>query len=337
MTVDDAFELMQNNCLDVRGNVSSKKFTKLCRDNIVFVNFVVTTYGDTYAAREYWQLLRSKHSGPVICQRDGCNNSTKWDAGLYNFRESCSKKCAYANPARVEKAMATWVERYGEGYGFANARHIDKACNTMRERYGSSFYVETKEFESKRLVTLNDNFGVDYPMQNSALRQRHQAVMLKNHGVTNGLTGGSPLREQALKSLEDKFGARQIMATEYMRKLKEDRGEWTPKNEMDEYLLYKQVVYRFSERTIRDEGIDTTLRGRAEIPNAHHIDHKLSIKHGFDHAIPPYIMGSRYNLKLIPAKENCSKGPNSTLTGTELCDLYYGVTPKPAPELQQDW
>ena len=54
--------------------------------------------------------------------------------------------------------------------------------------------------------------------------------------------------------------------------------------------------------------------------NAFHLDHKFSIKKGFEEKIPPEIIGSLKNLEMIPGKKNCSKRANCSITKEELLD-----------------
>ena len=50
------------------------------------------------------------------------------------------------------------------------------------------------------------------------------------------------------------------------------------------------------------------LRGRADkCQLAYHLDHKISVKFGFTHRIPPEIIGSIENLQFIPVSDNCNK------------------------------
>jgi hypothetical protein len=56
--------------------------------------------------------------------------------------------------------------------------------------------------------------------------------------------------------------------------------------------------------------------------NDNHVDHIFSRHHGFMFSIPPEIIGSYINLRVISAKENHSKGPRSDYTVEQLQELY---------------
>ena len=52
----------------------------------------------------------------------------------------------------------------------------------------------------------------------------------------------------------------------------------------------------------------------------------LSVYEGFHRNIPPYIIGSIYNLKVIPWRENISKSSSNSISEEELFDRFYKET-----------
>lgn len=56
-----------------------------------------------------------------------------------------------------------------------------------------------------------------------------------------------------------------------------------------------------------------------------HLDHIYSINEGFKNSVPPEIIGHWTNLRLIPKKENSSKGSNCHKTKEQLYADYYRV------------
>lgn len=59
--------------------------------------------------------------------------------------------------------------------------------------------------------------------------------------------------------------------------------------------------------------------------NEWHLDHIFSISEGLNNNIPPEIIGHWTNLRLIPKKENSSKGGNCHKTKEKLYEDYYGA------------
>lgn len=58
-------------------------------------------------------------------------------------------------------------------------------------------------------------------------------------------------------------------------------------------------------------------------PNPYQLDHEFSISQGFLNNIPPYIIGHISNLRMIPSKENNSKGSKCSITKDELFRRFF--------------
>jgi len=93
-------------------------------------------------------------------------------------------------------------------------------------------------------------------------------------------------------------------------------------NNKTNWKLYRQVVdyithinyYKYKHM------IDpNSLRG----PN-YHLDHKFSVKAGFVSDVDPNLIGSWYNLCLLPANENLVKNAKSSITLEELLEMSNG-------------
>jgi hypothetical protein len=59
-------------------------------------------------------------------------------------------------------------------------------------------------------------------------------------------------------------------------------------------------------------------RGMAGESGAHHLDHMVSIKSGFERGIPAEVVGAKENLRFISWEENYSKRAESSMTVGEL-------------------
>ncbi len=90
----------------------------------------------------------------------------------------------------------------------------------------------------------------------------------------------------------------------------------TDPNEKSDFDLYKRAVWRYSNRTYKKYMFETK-RDRQN-----HLDHVLSILDGFNNKIPPNIMGSIHNLRIIPGVDNRKKSYKSEQTPEELIRKY---------------
>ena len=100
-----------------------------------------------------------------------------------------------------------------------------------------------------------------------------------------------------------------------------------PTNEMSEYRRFVTFYTRLSIKNYGHTLENIDLRcNHAENNNAYHIDHMFSVYEGFHRNIPPYIIGSIYNLKVIPWRENISKSSSNSISEEELFDRFYKET-----------
>ena len=82
---------------------------------------------------------------------------------------------------------------------------------------------------------------------------------------------------------------------------------WNPNK--DGFEKYKAEVYRVTRRQPIEllENYDKP-RGRCGEEGAFQLDHKVSIKYGYENNVDPYVIGCLSNLQFIPWEENRSKG-----------------------------
>lgn len=76
-----------------------------------------------------------------------------------------------------------------------------------------------------------------------------------------------------------------------------------------ELRAYTSKVRTKTAKTLREHDLnpENKLIGRCGIPGAHQIDHKISIKTGFEKNIDPNILGSVENLQLLTWEDNRKK------------------------------
>jgi hypothetical protein len=116
-----------------------------------------------------------------------------------------------------------------------------------------------------------------------------------------------------------------LLQLEYIKgkgKRKETRikhGFQLPDELVDDYILYKRMVWFYTRRQNLKSLIDYDKRGRL----TYHLDHKYSIMEGFIRNIPPYIIGNINNLEMLPYDDNIRKHKGCSITEYQLFDLVY--------------
>lgn len=95
---------------------------------------------------------------------------------------------------------------------------------------------------------------------------------------------------------------------------------WLPDIIKPDYVIYQRKVRLETEKTydLYQNEIDPDNKRSRE----YHLDHSVSIRSGFSAGISIIIMSSKYNLKIVPASENCSKNNKNSITVDELYERY---------------
>lgn len=96
-------------------------------------------------------------------------------------------------------------------------------------------------------------------------------------------------------------------------------GRYNPR--LREFKRYAYAVRQFTTLNFKSEvqnlpNFEKT--GRAGIEGAYQLDHKVSIKYGFENNISPEIIGHIENLEMIPWELNRSKDINNSISLTDL-------------------
>ena len=94
------------------------------------------------------------------------------------------------------------------------------------------------------------------------------------------------------------------------------RGQITDPTLKSEYELYRQEVWRYSNRAYK------LYMNEQKRDRNNHLDHVLSIVDGFNNNVPPEIMGSIHNLRIIDGKSNRHKSYRSEITVSELLEKF---------------
>ena len=91
-------------------------------------------------------------------------------------------------------------------------------------------------------------------------------------------------------------------------------GRWNPnKSERNKYYY---SVRSFTNKTFKEE-VDNLpnrhLSGICGVKGAYQLDHRVSIKYGFENGVPPEIIGHICNLEMIPWEKNRSKDSKNSI------------------------
>ena len=113
------------------------------------------------------------------------------------------------------------------------------------------------------------------------------------------------------------------VSEESKRKTRETRiskGQIYPPDSLtyEEFKKYRRKVHYWSEKN--DLSILEHYEKRSK--TGYSLDHKYSVKAGFENNVPPKVIGHIDNLHFIPVKENSSKGIKCLISKEMLYELF---------------
>ena len=101
-----------------------------------------------------------------------------------------------------------------------------------------------------------------------------------------------------------------------------DNAAWVKPENRTDWQSYRLNVRRNTRKLDTSSLENYSKRGSTGKVGAYHLDHKFSIRSGFDDNIPPEIISSIVNLEYIPYSKNCSKQNGCSITKEELYEAY---------------
>lgn len=194
-----------------------------------------------------------------------------------------------------EKAKQTLLKNHG----VTSTRKLQKTKDTIKktnlEKYGETCYFKTDEFKEKLKEHNIEKYGVENYFNSEDYKIKSKEVSLK------------------------KYNSEYYLSSELRKQREIERGHWISDEDRTEYELYRLNVWRITNKQDLESLKDIDKRGRIDLnPDAYHIDHKFSIREGFEENIPPEIIGSLKNLEMIPGRKNCAKNSKCSITKEEL-------------------
>ena len=194
-----------------------------------------------------------------------------------------------------EKAKQTLLKNHG----VTSTRKLQKTKDTIKktnlEKYGETSYSKTDEFKEKLKNHNIEKYGVENYFNSEDYKIKSKEASLK------------------------KYNSEYYLSSELRKQREIESGHWISDEDRTEYELYRLNVWRITNKQDLESLEDFDKRGRIDLDSdAYHIDHKFSIREGFEENIPPEIIGSLKNLEMIPGRKNCSKNSKCSITKEEL-------------------
>lgn len=270
------------------------------------------------------------------------NNKTddEWLDIVDKRKETSLEKYGVESPMQCkevqDKAKATNLEKYGAENVFASVHGKNRIKETNLERYGAENVFASDHGKAKIKETFQDRYGVDNPFQSEEIKEKIKVSKLDTYGDANYTN-----REKAKETNLEKYGVschmnipdniemnkekrKESIDSRYgsykeLRELIREKNSWGEfRTDLSQWEKYKLECWTITNEFEISSLVNFDKRGLAGIPGAYQLDHKISMKYGFDNGISAKIIGNRNNLEMIPWEDNLSKSINNSITLEEL-------------------
>lgn len=315
---------------------------KLLKKDNTWINFIQSLpsefHNSTPNQIEY-HLLNNKEFEIPSCI---CGNPISF--GHKDYRKFCSRKCSTKEYSKVRKKELE--EKYGPGitnisqlqsvkdkkkdtmlerYGVENPSHIPEVVEKIKIKANNKTQEEKDLIEQKRKDTMVELYGNENIMNIDEFRDKIKETNISRYGVEYSTQ--SPIIQEKIKETNIKrYGVENVSQyPDIIEKISKTRRENLLKKGYDpeKYKEYHSYVCRLTELTYKSK--DNILIENISTPRSKdwHLDHIYSIKEGFDNSIPPEVISSAVNLRVIPAKDNIIKNKRSDISIMDLLERYY--------------
>lgn len=196
-----------------------------------------------------------------------------------------------------------------------------KSSHTKRNTIDSDGLNISQKSRIKQIDTLKSEIDIKTGLSRFDLVRNNISISLKNSdlnkfaAIRNGIKRSNTICENGL-SIASNAAYKGVLKC---RITKEINGSMIPLSEYSNWELYCKHVstYTFNNNLKTLENWD--LRGNhATNKDAWHLDHIVSVIDGFKNNVLPSIIGSIHNLRMIPWRDNISKGGKSDMSIEEL-------------------
>lgn len=225
--------------------------------------------------------------------------------GMVKYLEYC-KKTKESSPAFAE----FWIS---QGLTVDEAINLASIHRKEISKKGATSSSKKLKGTSKHSIRSNE-FWI-----NQGLTVAEATEKVKSIQTTNGLSfylekygedQGNQLYQERLKTWKEKIKSSMI-----------SKGYWQNPDNYSQIERYRKDVINYTRKSYKEHSSQINPNNKKR-GNGFELDHRFSITEGFNHNIPPEVVGHWTNLEVIDEKENASKWARSSITKDQLMENY---------------
>ena len=213
---------------------------------------------------------------------------------------------------KIEKVF---MEKYGVKTSLLNLKTIEKIEKTNFEKYGSKCVFSSDIIKEKSKQTMLEKYGVEHPIHNETIRNKIEETNIKRYGSVNPMSNENVIKKMLATKKENGGFKNNKEKTEY-KKYWLSVKRITNKNKI--LLFEKWDGYDFYD----NEYIEPYFCLKSGNKNYPTVDHKISVKYGFDNNINIEEIGELTNLCVTKRSINSSKSSDNEWNGYKKIKIY---------------
>lgn len=273
------------------------------------------------------------------CGSKECKIELKKLTNIRRYGHSCS-----LHGINKEKNLASLQEKYGKH--ITNISQLDyvkeKKIQTCKQNFNVEHPMQSRLIMNKSKQTLLQKYGVDNISKNPEIIKKLRdhwfiidpisgkrkvdlkmekviSIMREQYGVDHYFQTDEFKQKSAAHFIR-KFGVNNIRKSTYFRDLMIEKGFWYSDTEKDDRWKYYNEVLKYTNLNYK-KYFNLLCTTYVRSMN-YHLDHIYSIYEGFNNKIDPEIIGSIFNLQILPSKINIIKGKKCWITKEELINTF---------------
>jgi len=174
----------------------------------------------------------------------------------------------------------------------------NKISKTNIKKYGAKNISQNVDIKNKKIKTSLKNYGVSHPMKSDIILNKIKDINIEKYGCEN------PMSNEDVKNK--------------MIKTKQKLGIYLHNSDRDDFVNYKLKVRSLTSKNKKmlfenwsgydyydNEFIKNNISNDRNYPT---IDHRISVRYGFDNNIEPEEISKLENLCITKRALNSSKG-----------------------------
>jgi hypothetical protein len=223
-------------------------------------------------------------------------------------------------PEFIEKMKKTNLEKYGHEYAAQNDNIKKKIENAFMKKYNVKTSLLDKNTQDKITKTNLEKYGVDNVFK---LREFRENKLFEKYSVFHPMKSNIIVKKMRKTNIE-KYGCENPMSNNIIKnkmiKTKQKLGIYLLESDRDDFYNYRLKIKSLTNKNKKvlfekwngydyydGEYIKNNIHNDKNYPT---IDHKISIKFGFDNNIIPEEISKIENLCITKRGLNSSKGSN---------------------------